>query len=242
MKVLRVLFALGLWLLLTAQSPTPTPPSPSPTPSTVPTPTNANIFLDLAAGGPGTRITVSGSSFLPNEPMNLYWDVASHVAATLSANGNGNFTKVVTPHANDKPGLHRLCASVQPNPCANFTLQGRPSPTPPSSPIAHQSPSSSPTTSARPTSSPAPIAGSSGFEIITRPPFVFFPIIAILGVLGAITYAILSRVQWTQPSLPTASIVHRSARPDIGPVPPASEPLEAPAPDAPAETPPEPEA
>jgi hypothetical protein len=52
--------------------------------------------------------------------------------------------------------------------------------------------------------------------VITRPPLVFLPIIALLALLAALAYWLLMRVDRT-PVLPAASVVHRSARPDLGP-------------------------
>lgn len=190
-------------------------------PSPTPTPMGANIVLDTAAGGPNTRITATGSAFLPGESMNLIWDAMSHVAATVTADGGGNFTKVVTPFPGDVPGIHRLCASVQPIPCAYFTLQGAPTPTPPAAPSP--SPSTTPSDqSPSPTTSASSVvlthSGRSGLDIITKPPFVFLPIIGLLALLAALAYWLLMRVDRT-PVLPSASVVHRSARPDIGPLP-----------------------
>jgi len=76
--------------------------------------------------------------------------------------------------------------------------------------------------------------GRSGLDVITKPPLVFLPIIALLALLAALAYWILMRGDRT-PVLPSASVVHRSARPEIGPaaaepdppsppVPPSSEP------------------
>jgi hypothetical protein len=80
--------------------------------------------------------------------------------------------------------------------------------------------------------------GRGGLDVITRPPFVFLPIIALLALLAALAYWVLMRGD-RAPALPSASVVHRSARPDIGPVaprppptppvPPASEMLPPPA-------------
>jgi hypothetical protein len=59
--------------------------------------------------------------------------------------------------------------------------------------------------------------GRSGLDVITKPPLVFLPIIALLALLAALAYWVLMRGDRT-PVLPSASVVHRSARPDIGPV------------------------
>ncbi len=186
----------------------------------VPTPVRANLSLNPAAGSANTKITVTGSSFNPNQSMNLYWDDPSHIATAVTADGNGNFTKSgVTAFPGDKPGTHRLCASVLPKPCANFALQApaSPTPTPPAStPSAEPSPS--PAESPTASSLPFPLVQPNyGIDVLTKPPFVFFPIIAVLGILAALAYWALSSRR-TPPNLPTASVVHRSARPDMGPI------------------------
>jgi hypothetical protein len=209
-----------------------------------PLPLSASIGLQPTAGVAKASITVTGQSFLQNESITLYWDVPAHVAASVVTDGNGAFTKVVKPFAGDKPKVHKLCASVPPTPCANFTLQPPPSPTPtaaPSpSPVESPSPSSSP--SNPPQASGARTGGGlSGLDIITRPPFVFLPIIGILGLLGVIAYWALSRRRRTY--APTsATVVHLATRPDYmspfatpipapvaAPQPPVVPPLQPPA-------------
>jgi hypothetical protein len=65
--------------------------------------------------------------------------------------------------------------------------------------------------------------GNGGLDVITKPPFVFLPIIALLALLAALAYWLVMRGDRT-PVLPSASVVHRSARPDIGPVAPRPPP------------------
>src|SRR5512135_2793340 len=125
MRFLLALSTLPLWfLLVAATADTPTPGSPSPpaaSPSPSPIPANAFLTLDIATGPAGTDITVSGGAFLANEQMTLYWDPPStKVAGSAKADGSGNFTTHVKPFATDAPGVHHLCASVAPFPCANF--------------------------------------------------------------------------------------------------------------------------
>src|SRR6202162_4291417 len=177
MKRLRVLATVPLWFLLVAPSsaaspsptdspsPSPTPiaspsqlptptPTPSPSPSPTPIPTNAFLSLDVTAGDANTQITVNGGAFLPNESMTLIWDPPNNkVAGGAVADSSGNFSTHVKPFSGDSPGLHHLCASVPPNPCATFTLQAvavtptlQPSPSP--SPDTSPSPSPSPTDTA----------------------------------------------------------------------------------------------
>ena len=227
MRSLRVLVFLPLWLLLTAaESPTPTPPSsetpaasPSPSPSPLPTPVNAFLSLDVTAGPPTTVINVSGGQFLPNQQMNLYWDTAGHVAGAATADANGSFNTRVKPYAGDKPGVHKLCASVLPNPCANFAVQAAtptPSPTPDESPSPL--PSASPTSTETLVATPARINNTtlSGFDVISRPPFVFLPIFGVGALLLALGYwaiTALRRPRRLAP-IPNAAVVHRATRPD----------------------------
>jgi fibronectin type III domain protein len=199
-----------------------------------PLPSDASIGLQPTAGVITINITVTGSNFLKNESLSLYWDLATHVAATLVTDDNGAFTKVLKPRAADKPGAHKLCANVQPKPCANFTLQAAPKPTPASpTPVESPSPSSSP--SGNPASGVRPSGGGgiSGLDIITRPPFVFLPIIGILGLIGVLIYWFMSSRR--RPMAPgSASVVHHATRPDYmepfpsTPRPPAAAPLAAP--------------
>ncbi|MGA7910597.1 MAG: hypothetical protein WCC30_03510 [Candidatus Dormiibacterota bacterium] len=175
----------------------------------------------MATGPAGTAITVSGGAFLANEQMTLYWDPPStKVAGGANADGSGNFSTPVKPFATDAPGMHHLCASVAPFPCADFTLVAPlPTPSPSPSPSPDASPSPSPPASAARTDlpSPTPVAATlSGIDLITRPPFVFVPIIGLLAILVSLAYWVYSMVR--QPprpaALPTAAVVHRATRPD----------------------------
>jgi hypothetical protein len=226
MRVLKVLVAIPLWFLLVGvASPTPTPASsPSAeataTPAPTPIPTNANIALDVAAGGPNTQITVSGNSFLPGEQMSIYWDTPTKVIGSAKADGGGNFANVhVKPFAGDRPGPHRICASVNPYPCARFELQGSPTPTPAQAPSPADSPSPSPTASAVSSARLTPLDTSppNNLDVLLKPPFIFLPVIAALGILAALVYWLLSVIPRPQRRLANASIVHRSLRPDYRP-------------------------
>jgi hypothetical protein len=226
MRLVRalVLFA-PIFLLLTAEtsspSPTPSPPasSPSPTPSPppLPTPVNAFLSLDVSAGDTNTVINVSGGQFLPNQQVSLYWDEANHVAGSATADANGSFNTRVKPFAGDAAGVHHLCASVQPNPCANFTLQA-PQSSPSPSPTPSESPSPTPTPAATVTASPAssPVASTlNGFDVISRPPFVFLPIAGAAAIGLALAFWLFTVVRRPrQVAFPSAAVVHRAMRPD----------------------------
>jgi hypothetical protein len=244
MRFLKVLALLPLWLPLIGPSPSPSPSpqasptasaSPSPSPSPSPIPANAFLTLDVATGPVTTAITVNGGAFLANEHMTLYWDPpSSKVAGGANADASGNFTTSVKPFATDAPGIHHLCASVAPFPCANFTLvAATPTPSPSPSPSPDTSPSPSPSASAAPTdlTSPSPVAATlSGIDLITRPPFVFVPIIGVLAILVSLAYWVFSMVRPSPrpAALPTAAVVHRATRPDysaeFGSPPPAPAP------------------
>jgi hypothetical protein len=208
---------------------TPPPATPSPTPSPSPIPVNAFISIDVTAGPPNTPITVNGSAFLPNESTSLYWDVPNHVAGASNADANGNFTTKVMPFAGDPPGVHKLCASVPPNPCANFTLQAAtasPSPSPSPSPDTSPSPSPSPSESPSPTPAAATI---NGIDLMLKPPFVILPIIGAAGLAIALGYWILTMVMRPrQQTLKSVAVAHLASRPDysagFGTAPPAPAP------------------
>ena len=262
MRVLKVLVVPAfLFLLATAESPSPIAtaspspnpppsPSPSPTPTPIPTPTpvNAYLTLDVSAGGANSAITVSGNSFLPGEQMSLFWDAPNKVIGSTTANGKGIFSGVkVKPFAGDPPGLHKICASVPPTPCVQFELQGSPTPTPSAPPSPSESPS--PDASASPTASPTPTpvvlpapVDTNNVDVLFQPPFIFLPFIAALGLIGAIAYWFFGTIARRPRILPSASIVHRSVRPEAGapgiefvpPPAPAAPPAPPMAPPAPA--------
>jgi len=232
MRFLRLLVLLPVWLILTAAaspsprdaspspaaSPTPAAtPSPSPSPS--PIPVNAFLSLDVTAGPPTTVINVTGGQFLPNQQMALYWDGPAHAAGNATADANGSFNTRVKPFNGDAPGVHKLCANVEPKPCANFALQSA-TPTPSASASPTDQPSPSPTDEATPTpqaATPARINTTlSGFDVISKPPFVFLPLFGIGALLLALAYwafSVLRRPRRLAP-LPSAAVVHRATRPD----------------------------
>jgi hypothetical protein len=220
-------------------SDTSTCPTPTPTPPPTPTPTNAFLSLDVTAGDPNTQITVNGGAFLPNESMTLIWDPPNNkVAGGAVADGSGNFTTHVKPFSGDAPGLHHLCASVPPNPCATFTLQAvAVTPTPQPSPSPSPDTSPSPTASPTDTASPTPVAATStpnGLDLMLKPPFVILPIIAGAGLAIALIYWILSIVMRPrQKPLKSVAVAHLASRPDYAagfgapppvPAPPAPPP------------------
>ena len=192
------------------------PASSAPCPT--PTPVNAFLSLDVTAGGPSTVINVSGGQFLPNEPLTLYWDQPNKVAGSATADANGSFNTRVKPFSGDAPGVHRMCASVPPNPCANFALESATaSPSPTASPSDSPLPTTSPEQTPSLTATAARITSTlSGFDVISRPPFVFLPIFGIGAILLSLAYWAFSVIRRPRrPSLlPSAAVVHRATRPD----------------------------
>ena len=194
-------------------TPPPPTPSPSPTPPSSPSPNpNAYLTLDVTAGGPNTLITVTGSLFLPNQAVSLYWDQENRVSGATDADANGNFTWKVKPFPGDPPGLHKLCASVAPKPCATFTLQAAvTTPSPDASPSPEPSPSSSPLGAA----TPARIDSRLSLDVMLKPPFVILPITAGVGLVIALLYWILSiALRPRQQTLKSVTVGHLASRPD----------------------------
>lgn len=185
-----------------------------------PCPANAFITLSVTAGAPNTTIAVSGGQFLPGESMSLYWDVSNKVIGSATANGQGNFANVnVKPFAGEQPGLHHICASVTPQPCAQFELEGAPTPTPsaPASPSESPSPVESPSPSESPTPIPIPAASQGGgLDLILKPPLVFLPLAGVVGLVAALAWWLFAVFPRPQRALPAASVMHRSTRPTWG--------------------------
>ena len=199
--------------------------SPCPTP----TPVNAFLSIDPASGDPNTVINVAGGQFLPNEQLSLYWDVTEHVAGSATADANGSFNVRVKPFGSDAPGVHHICASVQPHPCANFSLQAvQPTPSPSPTPSESPSPSATPVGTDGPTAPPS-AAPLNGFDVISRPPFVFLPLAGLAAIALAFAFWLANYIRRPrQPAtLTSAAVVHRAMRPDYSAgfgAPPAAAP------------------
>ena len=182
----------------------------------------------MTAGDLNTVINVTGGQFLPNEETTLFWDQPGRVAGSAKADGGGSFNTRVKAFSGDAPGVHKLCASVPPGPCATFALAGpQASASPSATPSESPSPSAVPTTDATPTSSPV-AATLNGFQVIASPPFVFLPIAGGLAIALSLFYWLFSVLRRPrQARLPVAAVVHRATRPDYSAgfgVAPAPEP------------------
>ena len=188
-----------------------------------PCPANAYLSLSVTAGGPSTDILVSGGQFLAGESMSLYWDASNKVIGSAVADGRGNFSNVkVKPFAGEKPGLHHICASVTPQPCAQFELQSSPTPTPSAAATPSESPSpdQSPTPSGSPTPIAIPTSSTNGLDLILKPPLVFLPLAGLVGLVAAVVWWLFTVFPRQQRALPSAAVTHKSTRPTWGGEPP----------------------
>ena len=186
-----------------------------------PCPANAYLTLSVSAGGPNTTIGVDGGQFLPGQSMSLYWDTSNKVIGSATANAQGSFGWInVKPFAGEQPGVHQICASVTPQPCAQFQLEGNPTPTPvaPSpSPAETPSPVESPSPTESPTPIPIPAASTTGgLDLILKPPLVFLPLAGLAGLIAAVAWWLFTVFPRQQRTLHAASVTHRSTRPTWG--------------------------
>jgi hypothetical protein len=248
---------LVLWFALVAADTA----SPQPPPIQPPTPTpNGYINLNPPAGPAGTTVVVTGSGWLANEPVSIYWDSKDRVVASAKADGSGNFSgNFQAP--DDKVASHNVCVSqpaVSP-PCAQFNLEPKPSPSPTPTPSPSEQPSPSPSPSPTPTAvaqAPSPPTADvhatghvNGLSLLLEPPFVFLPLIGALMLVVALGIWVRSRVRLPEPE-PEANVSHHRVRqeaeftpPDDLELPPApgfrvQTPFEPPKPPAPPEPPP----
>jgi hypothetical protein len=168
----------------------------------------------VTAGPPDTLINVSGSLFLPNTGVSLYWDQTNRVSGAVDTDAKGNFSWKVKPFPGDPPGLHKLCATSQtPNPCAGFTLQAAVvSPSPEASPSPEPSPSSTPLVAPPPAQTNSKL---NPLDVILKPPFVILPIIGGVGVVIALMYWLLSILMRPRERvLKSVTVGHLASRPD----------------------------
>jgi len=198
---------------------------------------------------------VTGDQFLANQAVSIYWDVIDKVLGSTRSDAGGHFVTSVKAPDNESPGVHQICASVPPRPCAQFLLQPRPTPSPNQpSPSPPPPPPPSPVTSplapsalASPSQPPRP----NPIALLFTPPFIAFPILFFVSILvaaGMWARGPIAGLFYRPPVLPEATVTHRSLRlderaPDGGVPGEAAQPTEAPpleaaAPEPPPEAPP----
>jgi hypothetical protein len=59
-------------------------------------------------------------------------------------------------------------------------------------------------------------ADTNNLDVLFHPPFIFLPFIAALALVGAVAYWVFGTVSRRPKVLPSASIIHRSVRPEAG--------------------------
>lgn len=188
-----------------------------------------SLALDPAAAPAGSSVKLSGTGFPAGQSFPVTLDGTEVTQAP--ADGNGVIAIVLNIPAQTPPGGHVVCVSeAAGNLCANLTVQPAPSPSP--SPSPSTSPSPSPSTSPTDAPPPASTGGTGSLTLlgtITRPPFVFFPILLLLALVGGIAYLLWSR----RPGLEISEVTVQHRAPTLreyeAPMAPRPEP-ETPAP------------
>lgn len=85
--------------------------TPTPTPTSTSTPTGiASVLLSTLYGQAGSGVTVTGSGFVANETVNLYWDstYTGDLLGTATADGSGGFTLAITIPTSTATGKHLI--------------------------------------------------------------------------------------------------------------------------------------
>jgi hypothetical protein len=169
---------------LTPPTPAPTStPTPTPTPTPIPTPAptpRGSVFLNPSTGTRTTTATFSGNGLDANQLLAMYFD--ANRIGDVQTDGSGNFSAPLNASSAD-PGTHQICVSESNgNLCAGFTLEAAPPATPTPSPAS--SPSPSPSASPVGVVAATSAGGTSPMALLIRPPFVFLPIIAAIGLLA----------------------------------------------------------
>jgi hypothetical protein len=172
-------------------------------------------------------VNFSGNGLDANQILGVLFD-GNHVS-DVNTDGGGSFSiQLVVPDA-APAGTHQVCVSESNgNLCSGFTVEAAPASTPTPSDTASPSPSPSPSDG---TSAPAApgSGGGSTLALLIKPPFVFLPIIAALGLL-----AFLGLYLWRArqaPPIGEVTILHRAPEPrDYGSLPEAPPPPPAPEP------------
>jgi hypothetical protein len=197
---------------------------PPPTPTPVPTP-RGSILLNPGSAPPTVRVNFSGSGLDPNAILAVLFD-STHLV-DLNTDASGNFAVQLAVPDTAPPGTHQVCVGeTNGNVCSAFTVEAAPAGTPTPSPSASPSPSPSASPSGSAALATPDTGGSSPLSLLTKPPFVFLPIIAAIGLL-----AFLGLYLWRArptPPIGEVTILHKAPAPRVydqdAPPPPAPPP------------------
>jgi hypothetical protein len=200
---------------VSAAPPTPSPsPSPSPSPPPTPTPSPTPVPTVTAESGtvsPDASFYFAGDNLPPSQALPVLWD--SRPIGAVSTNAAGAFSTTMPVPAGAQPGTHQICVQLAAaNACTGVTV-GAPaaaSPTP--------SPSPSPTPSLAAPSASTGRGDLSPLALVLTPPFVFLPVLLVIGLLGLLGVWLWRR-STSEPALEVTE-VHALPTPRRYPTPP----------------------
>ena len=151
----------------------------------------------------------SGNGLDANQILAVLFD-GNHVI-DVNTDGGGSFSIQLVIPDTAPAGTHQVCVSESNgNLCSGFTVEAAPASTPTPSTSPSPSPSPSPSGGTSP-AVPGSGGGGSTLALLTKPPFVFLPIIAALGLL-AFLGLYLWRARPVEP-IGEVTILHRAPEP-----------------------------
>jgi hypothetical protein len=178
--VLLLVVTLALYpATVSAATASPSPsPSPTPTPAPIPSPTPVpTVSAESDTVSLDASFYFAGDNLPPNQALPVLWD--SRQVGTVTTNAAGAFSTTWPVPAGALPGTHQICVRLAVgNACTGVTV----GPSVAASPSP--SPSPSPTPSPAAPSSPTGRGDVSPLTLLLTPPFVFLPLLLIVGVLG----------------------------------------------------------
>jgi hypothetical protein len=178
--VLLLVVTLALYpATVSAAIPSPSPsPSPTQTPAPTPSPTPVpTVSAESGTVSPDASFYFAGDNLPPNQALPVLWD--SRQVGTVTTNAAGAFSTTWPVPGGALSGTHQICVRVAfGNACTGVTVGP--------SVAASPSPSPSPSPTPSPTAPSAPIGGGdvSPLVLLLTPPFVFLPLLLIVGLLG----------------------------------------------------------
>jgi hypothetical protein len=155
-------------------------PSPGPSPTLTPTPSPTPVPTVSAESGTvsaDASFYFAGDNLPPNQALPVLWD--SRQVGTVTTNTAGAFSTNWPVPNGALPGTHQICVRVAVgNACTGVTVGP--------SVAASPSPSPSPSPTPSPAAPSAPTGGGdvSPLTLLLTPPFVFLPLLLVVGLLG----------------------------------------------------------